>query len=153
MDYKEVELVENNTVKFFFREYFFLSNFYERDTEINEIVFKTNEHYFQTIKTANEKEKMEIMKAETPGIAKRLGKKCVMREDWEAIKLKVMKTGLMAKFSQHEDLKKRLFDTGNMVLEEGNDWNDRYWGVDLDGKGENMLGKLIMEIRDELRIN
>ena len=42
--------------------------------------------------------------------------------------------------------------TGNLVLEEGNGWHDTFWGVDLKtGEGENHLGRILMQVREELR--
>lgn len=61
-----------------------------------------------------------------------------------------MKKALLAKFSQHEDLKKILLGTGTSTIVESNP-ADAYWGSGLNGSGLNMLGKILMEIRDELR--
>ena len=48
---------------------------------------------------------------------------------------------------------KVLLDTGEEILEEGNTWHDTYWGVDLKtGEGKNMLGSILMRVRNELRI-
>ena len=59
----------------------------------------------------------------------------------------------LAKFTQNPDLAKRLLDTGDEILEEGNTWHDTYWGVDLKtGEGKNMLGSILMRVRNELRI-
>jgi predicted NAD-dependent protein-ADP-ribosyltransferase YbiA (DUF1768 family) len=45
----------------------------------------------------------------------------------------------------------KLLSTGDIVLEEGNTWGDEYWGINLKtGKGKNNLGKLIMQIREEI---
>lgn len=52
------------------------------------------------------------------------------------------------KFSK-EPLQSRLLATGNAVLEEGNTWNDKFWGK-FCGEGENHLGRILMEIRDEI---
>ena len=54
-----------------------------------------------------------------------------------------------AKFMQHSDLKEQLLSTGSVQLVEGNDWNDREWGV-CNGEGKNKLGKILMRIRGEL---
>ena len=53
------------------------------------------------------------------------------------------------KFTTNPNLAKRLLDTGDEELIEGNDWNDIFWGV-CNGKGENNLGKILMRIRNEL---
>ena len=55
-----------------------------------------------------------------------------------------------AKFDQHPDLAQKLLETGDEELVEGNTWGDRYWGV-CGGKGKNMLGKILMRVREELR--
>ena len=57
---------------------------------------------------------------------------------------------LFAKFTQHEDLKKILLDTGDKTLIEHTK-NDVYWADGGDGSGKNMLGKLLMKVRDELK--
>jgi predicted NAD-dependent protein-ADP-ribosyltransferase YbiA (DUF1768 family) len=66
------------------------------------------------------------------------------------MKLTVMETCVRYKFSQNTDLRAELIATGDAYLEEGNSWNDRYWGV-CDGQGENHLGKILMKVRAELR--
>ena len=54
------------------------------------------------------------------------------------------------KFQQNEDLKERLLATGDAHLEEGNDWGDTIWGT-VNGKGQNNLGKILMQVREELK--
>lgn len=63
-----------------------------------------------------------------------------------------MKTALTAKFSQRKELKKLLLDTGYAILVEHAPL-DPYWGDGGNGTGLNMLGKLLMEVRNELRNN
>jgi predicted NAD-dependent protein-ADP-ribosyltransferase YbiA (DUF1768 family) len=61
-----------------------------------------------------------------------------------------MRFGLALKFSDPV-LREMLLDTGDAILEEGNMWNDTFWGIDLNtGKGQNHLGRLLMERRAEL---
>jgi predicted NAD-dependent protein-ADP-ribosyltransferase YbiA (DUF1768 family) len=67
-----------------------------------------------------------------------------------------MAAGLRHKFTQHQDLARALDGTGNAELQEGNDWGDVFWGrVWNPGleiwEGENTLGRLLMELRQELR--
>jgi predicted NAD-dependent protein-ADP-ribosyltransferase YbiA (DUF1768 family) len=54
------------------------------------------------------------------------------------------------KFTYDAELRQKLLATGDAILEEGNDWGDRVWGV-VDGVGKNRLGKILMKVRDELR--
>jgi predicted NAD-dependent protein-ADP-ribosyltransferase YbiA (DUF1768 family) len=95
---------------------------------------------------------MRIRSSSTPGKAKRLGKRVVLRTDWEDVKLHVMRVGISLKFWYNPDLMRKLLDTGQQYLEEGNRWGDTYWGLDLcTGVGENHLGILLMEFRDSIR--
>ena len=76
----------------------------------------------------------------------------MLRPDWEEIKDHEMEEIVRAKFEQNKDLRKKLVDTKDAVLVEGNTWNDRYWGVDeKTGEGQNRLGKILMKIRSEMQ--
>lgn len=71
-------------------------------------------------------------------------------KNWDNIKLGVMEDVLRIKF-QIPELKMLLLETGDLHIQEGNTWNDTYWGVDLKtGEGQNNLGMLLMKIRKEL---
>lgn len=85
-------------------------------------------------------------------VAARLGRSrsVPIRKDWESVKDDIMRTAVRLKFSQNEDMKQLLLSTGDAVLVEHTK-NDRYWGDGGDGRGRNMLGKILMEIREELR--
>jgi ribA/ribD-fused uncharacterized protein len=75
-----------------------------------------------------------------------------MRPDWKEVRLKYMKALVKLKFEQNPELASLLCSTGDALLEEGNYWNDYYWGVDFKtGRGQNHLGKILMEVRTELR--
>ena len=69
-----------------------------------------------------------------------------MVENWDEIKADIMLKGLRAKFKNPE-LRKKLLATGNLPLHE-NSPTDMYWGI----KGKDMLGKLIMKVREEIRL-
>jgi len=138
-------------IRVFDEEYKFLSNFYPSPISINGKSYATVEHFFQASKTADENESEPIRKATTPAMAKKLGRQCSLRKDWNSIKEKIMLVGLTSKFNIPE-LKDKLLATGSSVIEEGNDWNDTYWGKDLKtGKGLNRLGYLLMKLRKKLR--
>ena len=130
-------------------EYRFLSNFYEATVFYDNILCRTSESAFQMMKTLDAEERLKIGKAH-PSEAKRRGRKVQLREDWEQIKYQVMFEIVLAKFSQHPDLKEKLLATGDAELIEGNWWNDTYWGV-CNGVGENNLGKILMKIRKILK--
>ncbi len=77
-------------------------------------------------------------------------KELPLRQDWDQVKVKVMREALTAKFGQHPELAAVLEATGNALIVEHTE-NDKYWGDGGDGSGENMLGRLLMEIREGLR--
>lgn len=134
----------------FYDDYFFLSNFYPAGIEIDGEYYRTSEHAYQAFKTEDPMWRTIIQNCATPGQAKRVGKKVPMRDNWEFIKYGVMRKVVLAKFEQHVDLRKKLLYTDNIHLEEGNTWGDTVWGT-VDGKGQNLLGIVLMEIREILR--
>ena len=145
---------ERECIRTFTGNYRFLSNFYPvriaMDDEVSSGMYPSVEHAYQACKTLNVAERERILRCPTPGQAKRLGREVTIRKDWEQIKLKVMYHLLRQKFGAHADLQDRLLMTGYAELIEGNDWHDTFWGV-CNGKGQNHLGKLLMQVREELR--
>ena len=132
--------------------YAFLSNFYPSDIIHERAKYPTAEHLFQALKTNDPTAREQVRLAGTPRLAKRLGRKVALREDWNEAKDNVMRIVVEQKFLQNPDLKDRLVATGNAVLVEGNWWGDTYWGVSLrTGQGENKLGEILQEIRASLR--
>jgi ribA/ribD-fused uncharacterized protein len=144
-----------NVIDSFSGEYEFLSNFYP-SIVIDElsIMYPSVEHAFQAAKTLDKSLRETFLAPKlTPGQAKRLGRKLVLREDWEDVKIDVMHKLLRSKFG-HPILKFSLIQTGDAMLIEGNYWHDEVWGVcscPKHGKGTNHLGKLLMKVREELQ--
>jgi N-glycosidase YbiA len=105
---------------------------------------------YQAAKTTVQSEIDEIWQAVKANDTRLLGQKVTMRPDWDQIKKQVMKEVCLAKFLQNSDLRKILMDTGTEDLIEDSpvDW---YWGCGKDGTGQNMLGKVLMELREELQ--
>ena len=130
-------------------EFDFLSNFFLRHIIWDGMLFPSSEHAYQAAKTFNMKERELISKEPMPGKAKRLGKNVCLREHWEDIKISIMMDILRIKFS-NSDLKQKLLNTGNEELIEGNNWNDRFFGI-CNGVGQNWLGRLLMALREELQ--
>ena len=130
-------------------EYRFLSNFYPYPVTVDGVTYPTLEHAYQSRKTLDTAWQRHIREATTPGAAKRLGREAPLREDWDRAKMEVMLRLLRVKFSV-PPLAARLLGTGDAHLEEGNNWEDRYWGT-VNGEGHNQLGKFLMLVRDELR--
>lgn len=132
-------------------EYDFLSNFYVLPFTADGKEYPTVEHAFQAYKTEDMEWREKIRKAETPGQAKRLGRECPMRQEWDVLKVSVMSWLLSLKF-ENPALREKLLATGDRYLAEGNSWGDLFWGIDeVTGKGENHLGCLLMELRIQLR--
>lgn len=130
----------------FRNEYFFLSNFYEAPVVYDGIEYKNNEAAFQAQKCVNaaDRKQFESLNATE---AKNLGRTIHLRKDWEAVKVSVMRDIVKEKFFQNDDLRAKLIATGEEYLEEGNDWGDRIWGT-VDGQGRNLLGNILMEVRE-----
>lgn len=135
-------------IKQFSEKYRFLSNFWPCRIDYKGYTFDSVEHAYQAQKCADPMD-ITLFLTGTPGEAKRVGSKVKIRSNWEDIKLKVMEDLVRIKFSNPE-LKHQLLLTKNQHLQEGNYWNDSFWGVNLKtGIGENNLGKIIMKIRKE----
>lgn len=111
----------------------------------------TSEHYYQAQKFDGERREV-IRRAKTPGEAARLGRsrKFPLRPDWEAVKVRIMHQAVLAKFSQHRELRAILLSTEDALLVEHTDRDD-FWGDGGDGSGKNMLGRILMQVREELR--
>ena len=145
-------MIGNRSVKVIDRfegKYEFLSNFYPSPISYLGRPFATVEHMYQTYKTLDPTWQRDIQYAKTPGMAKRIGQQCPIREDWETIKFVIMLSALRHKFST-SPLRLQLLNTGDARLIEGNDWGDRIWGK-VNGVGENHLGRLLMQVRSEIK--
>ncbi len=128
------------------------SNFALYSITLNKKRWPTSEHYFQAKKFLDKKDQEEIRKAKSPMLAARMGRdrKRALRRDWESVKVSVMRDALHAKFTQYDELRKLLIETGDAKLIEHTE-NDAYWGDGGDGKGRNMLGQLLMQLRKTLQ--
>lgn len=124
------------------------SNFAKFPIKIDGETWPTSEHYFQAMKFLDDANRIEVRNAKTPAIAASLGRNRSkpLRKDWESVKDNVMRQAVLAKFTQHEDLRKLLLSTGDAKLVE-HTVNDTYWGDGGDGTGKNMLGRILMEVR------
>ena len=134
-------------------KYRFLSNFWYAKVTLDGVTYPTVEHAFQAAKTLYPAEREKVRACKSPSDAKRTGRTVTLRNDWEDVKVGVMYDLVWQKF-QRPDLKNLLLDTGDQVIEEGNNWNDRFWGVcpPGSGQGENNLGHILMIIRHHLRL-
>lgn len=134
----------------------FLSNFYPSPIVWGDMSYPTVEHAFQASKTFASSVRERIRRTASAGMAKRLGRSLTLRKDWEEVKIGIMKELLALKFTQHSDLRHSLLATRSMKLVEGTWWHDNFWGDcycdDCKNKtGKNILGKLLMELRESLK--
>jgi ribA/ribD-fused uncharacterized protein len=131
-------------------KYGYMSNFYRSQIFIYNNYYPTVEHAYQAAKTKDPSEKETIRNASTPRVARDLGQKCSMYEGFDEDRYNIMKECVLAKFSQNQELKEQLLSTGDQFLIEDSPV-DYYWGCGADNTGENMLGKILIEVREELR--
>ena len=133
------------------------SMFYDAPFEMYGITFPTGEHALHWHKTTNNLEKLEVLNSATPQAAKRIGRRVTLVSNWDSIREEIAYKINMAKFSQNPDLKRLLLSTGDTELIEGNTWHDNIWGScscgqrSTCGNGRNMLGKILMRVRHDLR--
>lgn len=131
-------------------EYRFLSNFWPATVEFEGIIYPTVEHAYQSAKTLDMAQRRRIAALATPAEAKHAGEAMPLRPDWASIKYNVTLTCVRYKYTHHPELARKLLATGDAYLEEGNTWHDEIWGV-YQGHGMNWLGKILMQVRGELR--
>lgn len=133
-------------------EHGYMSNFSRHAITIDNKTYMTTEHYFQSKKAEGSAYEKKIANASTPSESARLGRSrdFELRKDWEQIKDDVMRKAVLAKFEQHADIREKLLNTGKATLIE-NTTTDYYWGAGNDGSGKNMLGIILMEIRNKLK--
>lgn len=144
----------NNVIYFYSAraEYGYMSNFYPSPITLKGMRWETTEHYFQAQKFVGTKYESYIRKCKGPKKAADEGRRkdLPLRRDWEKIKDNVMRDAVRAKFTQHSDLRQWLLSTGDAKLVEHTE-KDTYWADGGNGSGKNMLGKILMEIRSELK--
>lgn len=137
-------------IKEFKGSYRWLSNFWIAPIVYEGIKYPATEHAYQAAKFSDSGRRLKIAMTASPSEAKALGQSNSGRVPfWHEQSLKVMYNVNLAKYTQHVDLQEMLIDTFPQVLQEGNTWNDTFWGV-CKGKGDNHLGKILMKLRSDI---
>jgi len=126
--------------------YGFLSNFYTSPITVDGLTFSCVEAAFQASKTLSPDIRKQFVGLDGSA-AKRLGRRVLLRPDWEVIKLEVMKNLLRKKFSDPK-FAAQLVAVTEPIVEE-NYWSDTFWGV-CNGRGLNWLGQLLTQVRQEI---
>lgn len=133
-------------------EYNWLSNFFPVKIILNNIIYPSVEHAYMSEKSDDLLWKLYCSNSKNKAWqVKRKSKEIIYKTNWDEIKLNVMRLCVEQKFSV-EPFKTKLIETKNEYLQEGNMWNDKFWGFCLKtNTGENNLGKLIMDFREKLK--
>jgi len=137
------------------------------DITIDDIVYNTNEQYMmwcKAIEFGDQETAKKIMETNEPKEQKELGR-CVKNYDdarWSTVADIYVYKANYAKFYQHNDLKKRLLATGNKYISECGTYDTRWSnGLSIEDasrlpqsewKGTNRLGKILMRVREDLRV-
>lgn len=149
----KLTLDTDSQVFFYEQDFYVLSNFSAFNVEIFGEDFQTVEHAYHWCKfketypdiadkikrARSAHDAFKIARFHHPG----------RRHDWDELKVGIMREILIAKQDQHEYVQKKLIQTGKRELIE-NSWRDKFWGWGENRDGQNMLGKLWMEIRAKL---
>lgn len=133
-------------------EYGCFSNFSPHGFELDGEYWVTAEHYFQAQKFPKTTHCDQIRQAKTPKDAAKMGRdrSRPLRKDWEQVKDDIMRKAVLRKFEIHPEIREILLATGDEEIVE-NSPIDYYWGCGKDGSGKNMLGQILMEVREILR--
>ncbi len=132
------------------------SNLYRREIEFEGAIYPTTEHAYQAGKARKDSVREWLMNAPSPALLAMAAHGLYswdIQSNWSKVKYERMKQVLRAKFTQHEDLRELLLSTGEARLVEAatvDNLVNRTWG-EVNGKGKNMLGVLLMEVRSELK--
>ncbi len=129
------------------------SNFSKHGFELDGKYWSTSEHYFQAQKFIGTDFEEQVRLALSPMDAAIMGRdrSKPLRSDWEQIKDTIMFNAVLAKFRTHEDIRNILLSTGYEEIIE-NTSDDYYWGCGKKGTGKNMLGKVLMKVREILKM-
>lgn len=153
-----------NRVHFYEQDYYALSNFSAFNLKWQGLTFATSEHAYHwekfAIERVGESENdahqrralaMSVKEAPSAHEAFKTAERwrSYRRPDWDEVKVDVMRSILRAKAAQHDYVRRKLLATGDRELVE-NSWRDDFWGWGPNQDGQNMLGKLWMEVRAEL---
>jgi ribA/ribD-fused uncharacterized protein len=138
------------------KPYGVFSNLYKRALILDDVEYPTAEHAYQAGKARKESVRKWLMDAPSPSLLAMAAHGLYVWDvapDWSKTKFDRMRRVLIAKYTQHEDLKQLLLSTGEARLVEVatvDNAVNRLWG-EVNGVGKNMLGVLLMEVRQQLR--
>jgi N-glycosidase YbiA len=131
------------------------SNFSPHSIKLANKQWATVEHYYQAHKfegTKFEYLMAEIQAAPTPEMAAKIGRtpKHQPHPDWDLRKCEIMYRAVWQKFSSHLDIQQILLNTLDAEIIEDSPV-DYFWGCGIDRTGQNQLGHILMQVRDEFQ--
>jgi hypothetical protein len=153
MTYECHKLDTQKQVFFYEQEFYVLSNFSSFKVFHKGWMFQTSEHAYHWEKfVENPQIQHRIWGAPSAHEAFQIAQqeRTKRRPDWDLVKYSIMKDILVSKCLQHSYVRKKLLETGDRELIEDS-WRDDVWGWGPNKDGQNLLGKLWMEIREQLK--
>lgn len=143
--------MKTEPVTFFEKEYYMLSNWSAHSIIIDGVEYKTVDHAYHAAKFDDPKIKLKISTANSPLMAKKVAsdfshlQKQLTQED----RIKIVKRLNIIKVNQHKEVSDALIKSGHAEIIEDSPFDD-FWGIGADGKGRNEMGKIWMEIREQI---
>lgn len=145
----------DETIGFYEREYYFLSNFSSFQVMWKGRLWQTSEHAYQASKFFDVDENIieEIFMARSAHDSKKIAKKYKEKHNsnFEKEKILIMEDICRHKLEQHEFIEQKLLESGDKFLIEDSH-KDSFWGWGENKDGRNELGKIWMRLREELKL-
>ncbi len=131
-----------------------LASFSAHSFQLEGYEWSTVEHYFQAMKFENPDYQAKIRAADSPRLARKLGRTRFkrVRADWKKIRIVVMTRAVYTKCLAHSDVADTLIETGSKQLVENTQY-DYFWGCGRDRRGKNQYGRVLMNVREKLLEN
>jgi ribA/ribD-fused uncharacterized protein len=155
-DWKVFVIHTENEIKGFFGDYRFLSNFWPAHIVLDNVIYPSIEVAYQASKWKPEDREPFLHFSNEQSIIhnRNIIPNRFSEDEWNVYKFEIMKSLVTQKFNPNSNSGNyhKLLATNNKHLEEMNWWGDLYWGTDRNGSGQNMLGKILMEVRKSLQV-
>jgi ribA/ribD-fused uncharacterized protein len=129
-----------------------LASYSKHRFELDGTEWPSVEHYYQAMTFEDEAYREQIRTTPHPADATKLGKskKHGCRKDWDKVKETYMTRGTYIKCRTHPEVAEALLATGDMKIIETSQY-DYYWGCGRDTRGHNVYGKVLMNVRGQLK--
>ena len=148
-----MKIEDNSPINFIENIFHYLSPFSAYQVEVDDYIYPTLEHAYQSLRVKPGPEREEIKNSRSPMDAWRIGQTYKNNPDLRVPnqdKAELMEMLMRAKLKQHDDIKALLIESGDRGLLKVYP-TDYFWATGADGSGENIMGKIWMKLRDELK--